>query len=174
MNSPRAGLPQSKLEQNPMVVGERLLESTLWPRGGGSAHKKGSVHQIPRQQQKPAQCAGLNVGWAGLTPGGPGRAAQAWPRLFSGSRASSSIKPPTLYLQLFAGGHKGGFENCRSFSSSFHQMTMLMVALLSIQTLMVMNVSIEPPCDIIVVVATNHYNCLPVRYSAPISCTVLQ
>ena len=36
--------------------------------------------------------------WAGLTP--VGRAAQAWPPLFSGSWGSSSTKPLMLYLYL--------------------------------------------------------------------------
>ena len=41
--------------------------------------------------------------WAGLTPV-PGRAAQAWPALLSGSWGSSSTKPLISYLVNMVGG----------------------------------------------------------------------
>ena len=58
-----------------------------------------------------------NMVWVGLTSD-EGRAAQAWPNLFSGSLGSSSTKPCMLYLQLFAYGIKNilvGFWLLKSF-----------------------------------------------------------
>ena len=100
LHSPWVCLPQSKLEHRTMVLEVMRFESRLLPQGWGSAQKKGSwIHPFLRQQWKPGNVYNTQV-WTGLTP--VGRAPQAWPSLFSGSRVSSSTNPFILYLQLFA------------------------------------------------------------------------